>query len=189
MDRVASVYLEQITALAGTLEEVFEEVPPDMFNKRPGPHLNPIGWNCFHLLRVWDRYLNWECRGQSPREDAWHRGGFTEKSGYNPDGKGYGGFGIGFTYTDREVDEIQIRQSVLAEYLQMLMAETEAFLHDADEDELQRSVISPLYPDRPSRVGLRMQHIVSHSFEHVGSLLYAAGVLGWRDPSYPGTGD
>ena len=57
-----------------------EEVPADKLHARPGPHLNPVGWNYWHALRVWDLDINWQIKGQSPTEDAWHRGDFTTKS-------------------------------------------------------------------------------------------------------------
>jgi hypothetical protein len=104
----ASVCLEMIGEVADTLERIAVEVPAEQFNQQPEPHLNTVGWNYFHLHRVWDMYVNRECREQPHDGDAWHRGGFTKESGYNPDGKGRRGLGIGFGYTDDEVDEIQI---------------------------------------------------------------------------------
>jgi hypothetical protein len=181
----ASVYLTQIEELAKTLESVIDDVPAGQFNQRPGPHLNPVGWNYFHLLRVWDMYFNWDCREQPPEEDAWHRGGFTEKSGYQPDGKGSRGLGIGFTYTDEEVDEIQIEPGILKQYQRMLLAETEAFLRDAGEDDLRRIVVPVLYRGETRTIAQRMRHLIMHSYQHVGEMRYAMGVLGWRDPSYP----
>jgi hypothetical protein len=186
MKSEASVYLEQIRDLSKSLERAVDEVPAEQFNQRPGPHLNPVGWNFFHLLRVWDMYFNWECRGMSPDEDAWHRGGFTEKSGYNPDGKGGRNLGIGFGYTDDEVDEIQIDPSVLKGYLRMLSAETEAFLEQADDEEMQRVTHSAVHPGQTNTVAQRMQHLLMHSYRHAGEARYALGVHGWRDPTYPG---
>jgi hypothetical protein len=186
MNCEASVYLEQIRDLAGTLKEIADEVPAEQFNRRPGPHLNPVGWNYFHVLRVWDMYLNWECREQPHAEDAWHRGGFTGKSGYNPDGKGGRSLGIGFAYTDDEVDEIQIDPEVLKQYLRMLMTETEEFLAGTDEDEMRRVTHSTVHPGQTNTVSKRMQHLILHSTRHAGEMRYALGALGWRDPSYPG---
>ncbi len=68
--------------------------------------LNPVGWNYWHALRVWDLDLNWLIKGQKPDEDAWHRGEFTARSGYDPDGIGLRGSGIGLGYSDAEVDAL-----------------------------------------------------------------------------------
>jgi hypothetical protein len=186
--REASIYLALIRETADTLERIAVEVPAEQFNHRPGPHLNPVSWNYFHLLRVWDFYLNRECREMPYDEDAWHRGDFTERSGYRPDGKGRRGLGIGFGYTDDEVDEIQIAPAILVEYLRMLMHETEAFLADVSEDELRRVTHSAIHPGQTSTVAQRMQDLVLHSCSHAGEMRYAMGVLGWRDPSYPTAG-
>jgi hypothetical protein len=72
VSKEAEVYLEQLTAMSGMLELVIDQVPMGRFNQRPGPHLNPVGWNYFHLLRIWDLDLIWKCKGQNPDNDAWH---------------------------------------------------------------------------------------------------------------------
>jgi hypothetical protein len=183
----ASVYLTQVKGLARTLESVVDGVPADRFNQRPGAHLNPVGWNYFHLLRIWDLDLNWACRGKPHEESAWHRGKFTDKSGYRPDGKGGLGLGMGWGYSDDEVDEIQIEPGILKQYQQMLLAETEAFLDDASEGEMRRQTPSAVHAGQTRSVAERIQHVISHSYEHIGEMRYAMGVLGWRDSSYPGS--
>jgi hypothetical protein len=182
----ATVYLEQIRELSGTLERIIDDVSAEHFNQRPGPHLNPVGWNCFHLLRIWDLDLNWACKGQPKDQDAWHRGDFSEKSGYDPDGKGGLGYGVGWGYSDDEVDELQIEADVLKQYQRMLMDETEDYLGTVDEDELRRLTESVVHPGQFSSVAQRMHHLIGHSYGHVGEIRYALGVLGWRDASYPG---
>ena len=186
MKSEASVYLEQIRDMSDALERTIDEIAAPQFNQRPGPQLNPVGWNYFHLLRIWDLDLNWMCKGQSPLEDAWHRGGFTGKSGYDPDGKGGLSTGTGYGYSDDEVDEVQIEPKILKEYQRMLMAETEEFLRAAGEDEMRSRTPSLLDPDQTRSGAERMQHTIAHSHGHIGEMRYAMGVLGWRDPSNPG---
>jgi hypothetical protein len=181
------VYLAQIKDMDDTLGRLIDEVPVEQFNQRPGPRLNPIGWNHFHLLRIWDLDLNWMCKGQMPEEDAWHRGGFSEKTGYYPDGKGGLSLGLGYGYSDDEVDEIQIEAEILKEYQRMLMMETEAYLSDASEDEMCRQTPSLLNPDQMRSGAERFQHLIAHSYGHIGEIRYAMGMLGWSDPSYPGS--
>ena len=182
----ASVYLTQINEMSDTLERVIADVPAAHFNQRPGPHLNPIGWNYFHVLRVWEVDVNWICRGQSRNEDAWHRGGFTERAGYDPDGKGSLGIGDGYGYSDANVDAVQIDSAVLGEYQKLLLADTIAYLRNADDDEMQRHVPTVFGPYQTDSVAGQLRHLISHSYEHVGEMHYAMGMLGWSDPSYPG---
>ncbi len=185
---MANDYLDQIRSLSNFVGSQVSDTPDDLFGKRPGPSLNPVSFNYFHLLRVWDLDLNWIIKGQGPQGDAWHRGGFTEKAGYSPDGKGMRGLGIGTGYTDADVDEMKISRSVLQAYQQQLLAETEEYLNGADDAELNREVAPlPNAPDRPATCAQRLQHTISHSWSHTGELRYAKGMFGIHDPSYPGT--
>jgi hypothetical protein len=184
---VAEVYLTQFEAMSNSIEQQIANMPDDLFNQRPGPSLNPVSFSYFHLLRVWDLDLNWIVKGLGPKQDAWHRGGFAEKAGYSPDGKGIRGMGIGTGFTDAEVDELRVSRSVLQEYQHQLMAETEDYLNSASDDELNREVASlPNAPDRPATCAQRLLHAMSHATSHAGELRFAKGMLGMHDPSYPG---
>lgn len=181
----SSIYLTQFRDFSGLLLRQIDRVPDHLFNKRPGPHLNPVGWNYFHILRIWDLDLNWLCRGQERDEDAWHRGGFTEMSGYNPMGKGGHGLGVGYGYTDEEVDEVTVSAGILKKYHELLMADTEAYLSNANADELQRQAPTVLNPDQTKATREQIQHTILHSNGHIGEIRYAMGMLGIHDLSYP----
>ena len=53
-------------------------VPDELFGKRPGRSLNPIGFIYFHVLRSWDEDLNVLCRNLAPDDDTWHRAGLSD---------------------------------------------------------------------------------------------------------------
>ena len=160
----AVAYREMIESTSDAIASRVEDVPADKLHARPGPHLNPVGWNYWHALRVWDLDINWQIKGQRPTEDAWHRGGFTDKSGYNPDGIGMRGTGIGLGYTDAEVDALSvISMDVLQEYHEMLLAETMSYLDEANEEEIRRTIPAP--GGRPdTNVAARLQHIATHTW-------------------------
>lgn len=184
---LAADYLSQIEAMSDFVEKQVSELSEEQFKQRPGPSLNPVAFSYFHLLRVWDLDLNWIIKGQGAHGDAWHRGGFSEKAGYDPDGKGTRGMGIGTGFTDVDVDAMRISRDVLRAYQQQLMAETQEYLNAADNAELSREV-APLSsaPDRKATCAQRLQHTISHSWSHIGELRFAKGMLGFHDPSYPG---
>src|SRR6185437_6075667 len=139
------------------VEKQVVELPEDLFQQRPGQSLNPVSFSYFHLLRVWDLDLNWVIKGQGAEGDAWHRGGFSEKAGYTPDGKGTRGLGIGTGFTDAEVDAMRISRDVLHAYQQQLIAETREYLNGADDAELNREVAPlPNAPDRPATCAERL---------------------------------
>ncbi len=130
----ARIYIEQIDTMSATLSDASAGLPRgDLLHALPGPGLNSIGWNYWHLLRIWDYDLNWSIRGSHPHDDLWHRQRFTARSGYNPDGKGTDGNGLGSRYRDFEVDELNIPFNVLNEYHDALLAETRVYLDEAGE--------------------------------------------------------
>jgi hypothetical protein len=185
---MAADYLAQIEAMSSFVERQVADLPDELFSQRPGPSLNPVAFSYFHLLRVWDLDLNWIIKGQGAQGDAWHRGGFSEKADYSPDGKGMRGWGIGTGFSDADVDDMRVGRDVLLDYQHQLLQETRAYLNDADDAELSREV-APLSsaPDRPATCAERLQHTISHSWSHTGELRFAKGMLGIHDPSYPGT--
>jgi hypothetical protein len=177
-----TIYLQQIETMSDFLDNVLAEVDDERFSQRPAPERNPIGFVYFHLLRVWDLDLNVLCLGQSPSEDAWHRGGYSVSMGYSPDGKGGRGAGLGFGYSDQEVDDVPYRKDVLRRYHRQLSDETRAYLQSASDEELQRSI---MLRDQPTTSGERMQHTAAHSWNHIGEIRMTKTMLGFLDPTTP----
>jgi hypothetical protein len=179
----ASIYLEQIRAMSDALDRQIDEVSDELLYRRPGPSLNPVVWNYWHLLRVWDLDLNWLAKGLGPQQDAWHRGGYSERADYTPDGKGVRGLGIGTGYTDEMVDALRIPRDVLRDYQRQLLAETGEFLGSATEADLERE--APGVGGSPEPIAARFRHTIAHSYGHLGELRFTKGMLGLPDPSYP----
>ncbi|HET9017256.1 MAG TPA: DinB family protein [Thermomicrobiaceae bacterium] len=179
----AEVYLEQIRAMSAALDTQLTEVSDELLYRRPGPSLNPIVWNYWHLLRVWDLDLNWFAKGLGPQQDAWHRGGYSERADYTPDGKGVRGLGIGTGYTDQMVDELRIPRDVLQAYQRQLLAETEEFLGSASDADLAREAPGIAAATEP--VAARFRHTIAHGYGHIGELRFSKGMLGLPDRSYP----
>jgi hypothetical protein len=179
------VYIEQITALSEMLTKQVEELDDTLLQKRPGQYLNPPGFIYFHILRIWDMDINVLINGQKPAGDAWHRGDYATAMGYNPDGKGGRGLGIGFGYTDAEVDEAPYQRAPLQRYHEQLLDETLQYLNDASDEELAREVVAM---GQPSTTGARVQHIIGHSWNHTGELRMTKSMLGFHDPTTPPRG-
>lgn len=177
-----STYIQQITEMSSMLSQQVGELDDATLSKRPGPALNPVGFIYWHILRVWDLDLNWLIKGGAPGDDAWHRGGYSNELDYTPDGVGTRGMGIGTGYTDNEVDAVPYRADVLARYQRQLLDETNAYLSEATDEELQREL--PLR-DQTTTVAARLQHTVSHSWNHVGEIRMTKSMLGYPDPTTP----
>lgn len=169
------------------LRATIEPVPQELFDRRPAQHANPIGFIYFHVLRCWDQDVNILCRGQDPAEDAWHRLGLSEKMGYEPLGCGVNGEGIGFGYTDAEVDAVPKRREALMRYHQTLEDETYAYLDEATSDDLNAERQSEHSRENPYRPERWLRHLISHTNMHIGDIQYIAGLQGVPDGSYPGS--
>jgi hypothetical protein len=175
-------YLEQINGMSDFLANAVAEVDEAKLRQRPGEYLNPVGFIYFHILRIWDLDLNIMIQGRTPAEDAWHRGGFTELLGYSPDGKGGNGMGLGFGYTDAEVDEVPYAFEPLRTYHEQLLEETRAYLNDANDDELNRII---KFREQDTTTGARVQHTIGHSWNHIGEIRMTKSMIGYLDPTTP----
>lgn len=179
---VTAAYQEQITSMSTMLDNVLSDIDDETLSRRPAPEMNPLGFLYFHILRVWDLDLNILIQGRRASEDAWHRGGYTEQMGYNPVGKGGRGTGIGFGYTDDEVDEVPYALAPLRRYHEQLLDETRAYLEQASDTELQREI---QFMGQPTTTGARLQHLIAHSWNHIGEMRMSKSVLGFPDPTTP----
>jgi hypothetical protein len=168
------------------LRYTIEDVPQELAEKRPGPHLNPIGFIYYHVLRCWDRDLNVVNRDQGPSGDAWHRGGFSAELDYEPLGHGAGGSGVGFGYSAEEVDAAPKRLDALMRYHQMLEDETYAYLAQVSSEELNAERPSEHSWENPFRPERWLRHAISHTNMHIGDIQYVKGMLGMSDGNYPG---
>lgn len=178
-----------IAESSGKLRRAVGDIPEDLFGKRPGPHLNPIGFIYFHVLRCWDEDINVILRDQPPERDAWHRAGLSDELDYEPLGRGRGGRGVGVGFDDDEVDAVPKRYDVLTRYHDLLDAETAAYLDRLSVDELNRARDSGPPHQHLGRITpesmLRM--IALHHAEHSGDIKFVKGMLGIPDPTYPGS--
>ena len=153
------------------------------FSQRPTSTGNPINFTYFHVLRHWDRDINVRILARDPEQDTWHRGDFAAKSGYDPMGKGFNGMGTGYGYTAEDVDGVTATRTALMDYQRMLHKETLALLDTLDE--------SDLTIERPSPSGSvlttagRLQHLITHTYIHVGDIEYIKGLLGTPNVDVP----
>lgn len=180
----AQVYQEQIDTLVTALKTEIDGTDSSHLYARSGPSVNTPGFLYWHTLRIWDWDVNALIGGKGPDQDAWHAGGFSEKSGYNPDGKGHERLpGTGLAYSDAEVDEVgAIPLEVLNEYRDQLVADTNAYL--ASGADLRTEIH---LGDRPSTTpAARLQHLIGHSYSHLGDIRFSKGLLGQTDATYPG---
>jgi hypothetical protein len=169
-------YRVMIDAASSNLERVIDSVPEDVFGKRPAPDANPISFVYFHVLRHWDRDVNMHILAQDANADAWHRDGFGDLMGYTPDGKGTNGLGSGYGYTAAEVDEVPANKAALMSYHRTLKADTDAALASLDDQTVRGERMLP--QGGTISIAGRLQHLIAHTFVHVGDIEYIKGLVG-----------
>ena len=159
------------------LRDTIAGISQDQFESRPGPGLNPAGFIYFHVLRCWDLDVNVLCKSQERDGDAWHRGGFSEDLDYEPLGCGMAGTGVGFGYSNDEVDAVPKDHAALMRYHQLLEDETYAYFDRVTIDELNSEKEHPASRENPYRPERWLRHMISHTNMHIGDIQYVAGMM------------
>lgn len=178
-------YREQISLMSQALESAASDLSDAQLATRPQPSLNPPGFIIWHALRVWDVDLNVRILGNSLDADGWQSGGFTDELGYDPRGHGGNLFGNGFGFTDAEVEEIPYRREALMRYHAQLLEKTEGYLAELDDADLRARIPFEGAPGVAYTGADRLQHTISHSWNHIGELRVIKSLLGFVDPTKP----
>lgn len=181
----SQIYREQLDTLTSEIKAELANLEPELLYKRPAPSANNPGFLYWHILRIWDLDLNHRVNRQDAADDAWHRGGYTKKSGYNPDEKGPERLrGMGLGYSDADVDELNIPLDILTAYHDQLSTETNAYLDSATNDDIRAEFSIPTRAGTMTAAD-RFQHLIGHSYGHLGDIRFAKGLLGHTDATYP----
>jgi hypothetical protein len=182
----SQIYREQITTLSEQIKAEFAGMDTDLLYKRPGPSVNNAGFLYWHILRIWDLDLNHIAKGEEPSSDAWNRGGYAARSDYDPTYKGLDRLpGMGLGYSDAEVDEVNVPLNELTAYHDQLISETNEYLESASDELLRAEIPMPSRPGAPASAAQRFQHLIGHSYGHVGDIRFIKGLLGYTDATYP----
>ncbi len=180
-----TAYREQIADMVTMRDAQLAETPDDKLYQRPGPSQNPPGFLFWHILRIWDLDVCLLNQTNPLQDDIWHRDDYSTKANYIPDGLGLRGLGMGVGYSDAEVDGVQVSRAILADYKAQLVAATNAFLDGTNEAAIRAERPSPLNPAQTLTSAMRLQHIIAHSYHHLGEIRFIKGTFGISDPTYP----
>ena len=177
------VYRQMIGQVSEFLRRTVDEFEETEFGWRPGPSLNPACFIYFHVLRHWERDINWVCKGQGPGSDLWARAGIGEQMGYDPLGSGWRGVGTGYGYSDSEVDAVPANREALNRYHDLLREETWAFIDTLDGHDVDAELDCQHFPPQGVRYSIRerLQHLVLHTGRHTGDTAYVRGMIGNSD--------
>jgi DinB superfamily len=109
---------ELIGDLARDLRPVIEPLTADEIAWQPGQQANSIGVTLWHIGRGLDLLAVRVLQNKPPEEELWHTLGWRERTGYDPRGFGYGGWGVLTGYSWEDVQRIPaLSAGELLEYL------------------------------------------------------------------------
>jgi hypothetical protein len=117
--------VNDIELLAELIDELARDLRPEIqaltvqeLAWQPGPESNSIGVTLWHIARGLDLLATRVLQGKPAEEELWHTRGWREKTGYDPRGVGYGGWGVLTGYTWEDVQAIpQLAAEELLTYL------------------------------------------------------------------------
>jgi uncharacterized damage-inducible protein DinB len=160
----------QFQRLHDQFARTVNEVGVEEMDWRPKPDANSIGFLLWHVLRIWDGYLNFV----DGAENLYEQGNWPERFGFDTIGRGIGGIGTGFTADDVAI--VIARSGPLIDYLEALQERTKRALSTATDDSLSHTVQIPWWPDGPSTVAAVLTHIQAHSYIHLGEAYCVRGL-------------
>jgi len=99
---------ELIEELALDLHPEIEPLTAEELNWNPCPRANSIGVTLWHMARGMDFLAIRVLQGKPAEAEQWHTKGWKDRTGYDPRGVGYGGWGVVTGYTWEEVLAIPI---------------------------------------------------------------------------------
>jgi DinB superfamily len=119
------ILLDLLQDFAGTLQWTIHDLSPTALGWQPDMEANSIGVTVWHIGRSFDVLTVRVLQNRSYLEEVWQRGGWAAKTGYDPHGIGFGGWGTLARFTHAEVERIPILSA--AELLTYFDQTTEAF--------------------------------------------------------------
>lgn len=157
-----------------TLHELLPDLDAEELAWRPGPEANPIGWICWHALRVQDDHL----AHLAGRSQVWQEHEGSDPSWVEIFAQPYPAEAIGYGHTSEEVAAFSADSARLLGYADAVHARTLEVIDQLAGDDLQRIVDRRWDP--PVTLGVRLVSVVNDVTQHVGQAAYLVGLLASR---------
>ena len=98
-----AIILDLIEDFIEGIQDVTKDLSIEALRWRPDAEANSISLTLWHISRVFDVFKTRLLEGKSPDDELWHLNGWRDKTGYDPRGIGWDGFGNLAGYTQEEV--------------------------------------------------------------------------------------
>jgi len=100
------ILFDLLDCLAGIMHRTLEGLTQDALRWQPDKEANSIAVTVWHVSRAWDVFKVRLFANQPVTEELWQKNGWAAKTGYDPTGIGWGGFGNVAGYSLQEVAAI-----------------------------------------------------------------------------------
>ena len=126
---------ELIEEVATDLRPQIEPLTQEQVDWLPRPEANSIGVTLWHLARGMDLLATRVMRAEVAESEMWHSAGWRDRTGYDPRGIGYGGWGVITGYAWPEVEALpRLTPAEYLEYLSAAAADLAGEVRQLDED-------------------------------------------------------
>lgn len=101
--------MTDLELLAELIDDLYQDLRPEIeslteaeFHWYPASQRNSIAVTVWHIGRGLDFLGTRILQGKPAEEEVWHSAGWTDRTRYDPRGKGYGGWGVltGYSWED-----------------------------------------------------------------------------------------
>ncbi|NUO58253.1 MAG: DinB family protein [Hamadaea sp.] len=167
-DTVVDLFATWLDELAGAVRHRFQDLPDDAVAYRPDPGGNSVGVTLWHFTRWLDLLTHQAWRAEPVSGEVWHRNGWAARTGYDPTGLGFQGYGVVTGFTVEEVDAVPfLTSSQLLAYFSEVT--------DSLRAELRGLTTGQLHEPAPGLGGQRSRYswlapVLQGSFGHIGEI-------------------
>ena len=136
---------ELITDIYRDLHPIIQTCTSEELNWQPGVEANSIGVTLWHIARGLDLLGTRVLQSKSDEDELWHTNGWRERTGYDPRGIGYRGWGVVTGYTWDEVQLIpKMRADEILVYLNEVCSMVSKQVHNFNSETARQPATSLL---------------------------------------------
>jgi uncharacterized damage-inducible protein DinB len=119
------------------LIRVYPQISDECLYWQPDSEANSIAVTTWHMGRLFDIFLTRQARGEPPENEVWMRGGWAERTGYDPRGLGSDGWGSVNGYTPEQVAAIpRFTRQQLLDYFDEVLDAVKGYLSELSGEQL-----------------------------------------------------
>ncbi|MEZ4712818.1 MAG: DinB family protein [Caldilineaceae bacterium] len=169
------ILLDLLDDFTGALHWVIKNLSTAALSWRPDDEANSIGVTVWHICRSLDVLTTRVLQNRTFTEEIWHTGGWAQKTGYDPHGIGFAGWGTLARFTRAEVDAIPVLSAdELLTYFEQTVAGLRAHLNTMPLKDLYQPPTG--WPDptqsayQPETAYRAIRGILMDTREHLGEI-------------------